>query len=212
MQSFRQYKQLGRAVQRQLERDSEKAKALSAYTQQYGLNKHDEAQYGAEQSLEKTETPNRDEEANNDSEPLDAILEDEIEDSYPQDDNQNEIIRIQTSKSHDGDLTRVPTHRTHYSERTALGYSMTGINARLRATNESETGHVFVVEWEGHHDPLKPHNWSTGKRLWATVVVSFVAVAGTAASSIDAAVLPQYAQYFHVSEVAGSLATGMSNQ
>ncbi|KAH0396789.1 synaptic vesicle transporter, partial [Aureobasidium melanogenum] len=219
MQSLRQYKQLRQAVQRQLERDTVKAKALSAYTQQYGLEKREEAQVLGGQPLEKVETPGRDEEANDDEEALDAIAEDEMEDSYPQADNQNELNRIHTSRSHhadltknqseDADLSRIPTHRTHYSERTALGYSMTGINARLRATNESENGHVFVVEWEGPHDPLKPHNWSTGKRMWATIVVSLVAVAGTAASSIDAAVLPQYSEYFHVSEVAGSLATAM---
>jgi hypothetical protein len=212
MQSFRQYKQLRQAVQRQLERDAEKAKALSAHTQHHALDQYEEA------PLEKIETPSLDEEAHNDQEGLDAIIEDELEDSYPQEDNQNELNRIHTSKSHNAelektrsqnaDLARIPTHKTHYSERTALGYSMTGINARLRATNESESGHVFVVDWEGHRDPLKPHNWSTAKRMWATVVVSFVAISGTAASSIDAAVLPQYAEYFGISEVAGSLATG----
>lgn len=211
MQSFRQHKQLRQAVQKQLERDTEKAKALSAYTQQHGLEKHEEAQILAGHPLEKIETPTRDEEAYDDQEQLDAIVEDEMEDSYPQGEDQNEIIRTQTTRSHNNaDLARIPTHRTHYSERTALGYSMTGINARLRATNESETGHVFVVEWEGPHDPLKPHNWSTAKRMWATVVVSLVAISGTAASSIDAAVLPQYSEYFHISEVAGSLATGAS--
>ncbi|CAD0113425.1 unnamed protein product [Aureobasidium uvarum] len=219
MQSLRQYKQLRQAVQRQLSRDTDKAKALSAYTQQHGLDSREEAQIFGGESLEKAETPSRDEEANDDQEALDAIVEDEMEDSYPQTDNQNELNRIHTSRSHhatlartkseNADLSRIPTHRTHYSERTALGYSMTGINARLRATNESENGHVFVVEWEGSHDPLKPQNWSTTKRMWATVVVSLVALAGTAASSIDAAVLPQYADYFHVSEVAGSLATAM---
>ncbi|GAB7348615.1 hypothetical protein MBLNU459_g6992t1 [Dothideomycetes sp. NU459] len=41
------------------------------------------------------------------------------------------------------------------------------------------------------------------------MVVALVAAAGTAASSIDAAVLPQYSEYWHVSEVAGTLATAL---
>lgn len=106
-------------------------------------------------------------------------------------------------------MNRLSTQQTRYSERTALGYSITGIDARARATNETETGHVFVVGWEGEHDPMKPTNWSRSSRIRATIVVSFIAIAGTAASSIDAAVLPQYSAYFGVSEVAGTLATAM---
>lgn len=106
-------------------------------------------------------------------------------------------------------MNRLSTQQTRYSARTALGYSITGIDARARATNETEAGHVFVVGWEGEDDPLKPSNWPTSKRITATVVVSFIAIAGTAASSIDAAVLPQYSAYWHVSEVAGTLATAM---
>jgi len=106
-------------------------------------------------------------------------------------------------------MNRLSTQQTRYSERTALGYSITGIDARARATHESEAGHVFVVGWEGEHDPLKPSNWPTSRRVWATIVVSCIAIAGTAASSIDAAVLPQYSAYWGVSEVAGTLATAM---
>ncbi|KAG9621020.1 hypothetical protein KCU64_g21515, partial [Aureobasidium melanogenum] len=57
MQSLRQYKQLRQAVQRQLERDTVKAKALSAYTQQHGLEKREEAQIFGGQPLEEVETP-----------------------------------------------------------------------------------------------------------------------------------------------------------
>ncbi|KEQ73915.1 hypothetical protein M436DRAFT_13523, partial [Aureobasidium namibiae CBS 147.97] len=106
MQSLRQYKQLRQAVQRQLERDTDKAKALSAYTQQHGLDKHEENQIFGGQPLEQIETPSRDEEANGDQEALDAIVEDELEDSYPQVDNQNELNRIHTSRSHHADLAR----------------------------------------------------------------------------------------------------------
>lgn len=190
MFSYLQYRRIGQAVQRQIDRDQEKARALSSYTQQYGL-RSDVSKESDDKPLEQAETPT------NGSPSLEnEIVQAEDEDSYPIEEHANELAKI-------------PTHRTHYSERTALGYSMTGIDARMRATNESEVGHVFVVDWEGPDDPMKPGNFSHGLRLWATVVVSFVAVAGTAASSIDAAVLPQYAEYWGVSEVAGSLATAM---
>lgn len=190
MQSILQYRRIGDAVQKQLERDAEKARALSSYTQQYGLQPRLSDEKIDPGTLERAETPPRDGSLTPDLE----IGQGEDEDSYPVEDDANE-------------MHRVPTHRTHYSERTALGYSLTGIDARMRATNESESGHVFVVDWEGPNDPLKPHNWPFATRLWATIVVSTIAFAGTAASSIDAGVLPQYAAYWGVSDVAGSLAT-----
>lgn len=198
MQSILQYRRIGHAVERQIQRDQEKARALSAYTQQHGIHGGGDMSEKPRdtldhQPLEATESP-RDEEAFTES-LGDAEEEDVMEDSYPPETDLN--------------LSKMQTHRTHYSERTALGYSMTGINARARKTNESEQGHVFVVDWEGPNDPLKPHNWPMALRVRATVIVALVAVAGTAASSIDAAVLPQYSEYWHVSEVAGTLATAL---
>lgn len=196
MQSVLQYRRIGRAVQQQISRDQEKARALSAYTQQHGIGGSDtkeKQQNTLEQPLEAVESL-RDEEASLES-TGDAEEEDVLEDSYPPESDLN--------------LSKIATHRTHYSERTALGYSMTGINARARRTNESEAGHVFVVDWEGPNDPLKPHNWPTTRRVRATVIVALVAAAGTAASSIDASVLPQYSEYWGVSEVAGTLPTAL---
>lgn len=191
MFSYLQYRRIGQAVQRQIDRDQEKARAFSSHTRRHGLGGKVDEEKEDDEPLEPAETP----EHESPDTGLDSSQSEDI-DSYPIEDDANEMARI-------------PTHRTHYSERTALGYSLTGVDARMRATNDSEVGHVFVVEWEGSDDPYKPHNWPHGLRLWATVVVSIVAFAGTAASSIDAAVLPQYAAYWGVSEVAGSLATAM---
>lgn len=180
MQSFLQYRRIGQSVRDQLGRDSEKAHAL--------VGRHIRASENI--SRPSTElaglariTTRQDDEGN-------AI---DDEDSYRR----------------EADLNKLETTRTRYSERTALGYSLTGVDARARATNESEAGYVFVVGWEGEEDPLSPKNWPWGRRIMATVVVSFIAVAGTAASSIDAAVLPQYSAYWGVSEVAGTLATAL---
>lgn len=43
-----------------------------------------------------------------------------------------------------------------------------------------------------------------------TLLVSLLAISVTAASSIDACGVLQYSEYFHVSDVVGSLATGKS--
>lgn len=67
----------------------------------------------------------------------------------------------------------------------------------------------ILVNWQGTDDPLNPDDFSFAKRMGATLVVSGLASMVGAASSIDAAVLPQSSAEFHVSEVAGSLATGM---
>lgn len=181
---------MGHAVERQIDCGQEKAKALSVHTQQRDQSAG--ASESEEPPTERAETPT----IQSSSPKPNIDVWDGSAESYPVENNTNDVARI-------------ATHRTHYSERTALGYTLTGVHARMRQTNESEAGHVFVVDWKGPEDPLKPHNWAQGVRLWATVMVSLVAFAGTAASSIDAAVLKQYSEDFGISDVAGSLATAM---
>lgn len=188
---------MGVAVKQQLERDQEKAIALSTRH----LRHHKVSQRSAPTPAPAAgiESPAESGESKaDDDEEVDNIAEEEDEDSFPAD----------AERDHE-DLERLATQRTVYSQRTALGYSLTGVDARHRATNESETGPVFIVGWEGDNDPQNPHNWSRGRRIWATVVVGLIAIAGTAASSIDAAVIPQYSAYWHISEVAATLATAM---
>jgi len=175
MQSVLQYRRIGLSVHAQLDRDAEKAKALTS----------------SRTTAPGTLAINHNLNTSHIEDDTSGILD---QDSYPPEDTQ---------------LNTLETTRTRYSERTALGYSLTGVDARARATNETEAGHVFVVGWEGDHDPQMPQNWSFSRRILATVVVGLIAIAGTAASSIDAAVLPQYSAYWGVSEVAGTLATAM---
>ena len=56
---------------------------------------------------------------------------------------------------------------TRSSFATNLGRVLTGIDVR-RKTPEEGTGEVFVVGYEGEHDPLNPHNWPFSRRLLAT--------------------------------------------
>lgn len=65
--------------------------------------------------------------------------------------------------------------------------------------------------WDGKDDPLNPANYSVKRKLFMTILVSLIVLAVTAASAIDACGgVQRYSQYYHVSEVVGSLATGKS--
>ncbi|KIM99898.1 hypothetical protein OIDMADRAFT_126316 [Oidiodendron maius Zn] len=99
---------------------------------------------------------------------------------------------------------------TRYTARTALGHALAGIHARDRTTHEGKGSKVFVVNWDGEHDPLNPRNYSKTSRIWMTLLVSGIAFVVTVASSIDTAILPQASAKFGVSDVVESLAaTGM---
>lgn len=100
------------------------------------------------------------------------------------------------------------TQRTQYTARAALGHTLTGIHARDRLTHEGKGEQVFVVGWEGEADLLNPRNWSISKRVGVTLQIAAIAFAVCAASSIDAAIVPQAAAEFGVSEIAETLATG----
>ncbi|KAJ9632109.1 hypothetical protein H2203_000510 [Taxawa tesnikishii (nom. ined.)] len=86
---------------------------------------------------------------------------------------------------------------------------MTGINIRRRNTNEGGEGNVFIVGYEGEKDPLNPHNWGYGIRMWITFQVAAIGFVVGVASSIDSSALPHAAREFGVSEVVESLATGL---
>lgn len=68
---------------------------------------------------------------------------------------------------------------------------------------------AILVGWEGENDPLNPANQNTSRKLFMTFLVSLIALAVSAASAIDACGVREYSAYFQVSEVVGSLATGM---
>ncbi|THC93110.1 hypothetical protein EYZ11_007422 [Aspergillus tanneri] len=88
--------------------------------------------------------------------------------------------------------------------------SLEGVQAmKLSDVIGSQPRHLFVVGWEGKDDALSPRNFSLFKRMIATLLVSILSFAVGAASSINAAVLPQSSKTFNVSEIAGSLVTGM---
>ncbi|KAJ5535753.1 hypothetical protein N7513_008939 [Penicillium frequentans] len=182
MQSYLQYRRIGQAVAKQLERDHEKLPTLG------NLGHSDEYPSTYSPDLLSTEKPARPAAPQN---PYDT----------PGETDSDEQIQPH-------DLHAVSSVRTRHSARTALGYALGGIHARDRATHEGGDGKVFVVGWDGENDPLNPCNYSTQSRVITTLMVAAVAFVVTVASSIDSAILLQASEEFGVSEVTESLATG----
>ncbi|KAE8354010.1 major facilitator superfamily domain-containing protein [Aspergillus coremiiformis] len=84
-----------------------------------------------------------------------------------------------------------------------------GVQKRNITDSNGTPSSVFLVGWEQDEDPMNPHNYSLATRITATLIVSALAFAVGAASSIESAVIPQNSAAFHVSEVVASLATGV---
>lgn len=93
---------------------------------------------------------------------------------------------------------------------TRMGNALTGVDVRDRSTNEGRgEEQVFVVNWEGDDDELNPHNWSSAKRWGVTVMVALIGAVVGIASSIDSSALMPASQEFHVAPVVESMATGL---
>jgi len=93
---------------------------------------------------------------------------------------------------------------------TRMGTALTGVNVRDRSSNEGGgEEQVFVVNCEGDDDDLNPHNWSSTKRWGVTVMVALVGAVVGIASSIDSSALMPASEEFHVIPVVESLATGL---
>ncbi|KAF9638204.1 Major facilitator superfamily [Lasiodiplodia theobromae] len=203
MQSILQYRRFGLAAQAQIQRDLEKANTITLRPQpeqsrassvqsekeRGDLAGKEEEEKADEEEKEDTFTPGR--------------STDSVSISSSNSSTSQEIEPVAVDRVH-----TAATVRTQYTARAALGHSLTGIEARDRRTHEGKGEQVFVVGWEGDSDPLNPRNWSTPKRVGVTLQIAAVAFAVCAASSIDAAILPQGAAEFRVSEVAETLATG----
>ncbi|CAG8930482.1 unnamed protein product [Penicillium salamii] len=78
-----------------------------------------------------------------------------------------------------------------------------------KQVSSATSDNVILVGWDGPDDSLNPANQSTGRKISMTLLISLIALSVTAASAIDACGVREYSQYFQVSEVVGSLATGL---
>ena len=194
MQSFLQYKRAGSAAQTQINRDL--AKANGKKNMRKDMDKENLSKLPGQSPEEDLEVKKQT------TEEKSSLAMDRLELS----DDDNEEIEEISSPAERSRTT--DTIKTHYSEGTALGHALTGVHVRERRSHAGPGSLVFVVDWESPEDPLCPRNWTTWRRVGVTMQISVIAFFLTAASSIDATVLPQAARDFHVSEVAESLATG----
>lgn len=183
MQSLLQYRRAGAAAQAQIDRDVDKARQHMAPTAP-----ERDVEAGGRTSSEEKEQRN-----------LRRLL---TRISEGLEDTQEEPMQRTVTAA---------TIRQYMSGGAALGQVLTGIQVRPHNNAEGKEGKVFVVNWEGPDDPLDPHNWSVARRIGVTLQISIIALFVGAASGIDATVLPQASKSLGVSEVAESLATGMSN-
>jgi len=111
--------------------------------------------------------------------------------------------RSVTTRSNQGPTSTLSaaTTRTQQSTSATFGRTMTGVNIRDRNTHDGEKGGlVFVVGYQGENDPMNPHNWRVGIRVFSTVIIASIGFVVGVASAIDSSALPHAAAEFHVNE------------
>ncbi|CAG8083462.1 unnamed protein product [Penicillium olsonii] len=118
---------------------------------------------------------------------------------------------VLSNQGHRADQTTNPLSQkaSHGSEKSPLAQSLPGIEIQKQLDASSPNSHIFVVGWEGENDPLNPYNFSYARRMVATLLVTALAFIVGAASAIESGVLPQITEAYGVSEVVGSLVTGV---
>jgi multidrug resistance protein len=211
MQSFVQYRRLGKALEVQLGRDREKISQLRQQQRVFNNGKEnrspaDEKDLEAGRDAESNDDLAQGSDANDDislesvssQESTDghSITRDDIERAEIPDDVNFEELRV------------IPTHQT---TGTMLGHAMSGIVVRQRTTREGgpEAGDVFVVSWESAEDPLDPKNWGFAKRIGLTFIISLIGGVVGFAAAVDSAVIPEAADEFGVTQIIEALATGL---
>jgi hypothetical protein len=178
MQSLLQYRHAGVAAQAQLDHDAQKA---SGHSFQHRWTNGDTRLGTGGVMREATQSSLEAQSANGD-------LGLELSSAISQQRHANGDVQDSGSDDGGGDT---------------LAPALTGINV-----NHRDGGQVFIVGWAGPDDPRMPRNWPLMRRVGVTIQIALIAMVLTAASAIDAAVLPQAAKDLNVSEVAESLATG----
>lgn len=113
-----------------------------------------------------------------------------------------------TSKLRSSHPSPLAQSRSHRSEKTAMAYTLGGIDVQKHADANGKQSQVFLVSWDGEDDPQNPRNYPYWTRVRATLLVAALGWVVTASSSINTAVEPQAASEYGVSEVVGSLLTG----
>ncbi|EFX05474.1 c6 zinc finger domain containing protein [Grosmannia clavigera kw1407] len=88
----------------------------------------------------------------------------------------------------------------------AQEHSIAGVN--ISDPSEYDGSTTYEVGW-ADGDPENPQNWSLVQKWSATTTVSFILLAVSIPSSIDAPVSDQFNKHYGVGPIAGSMTTGM---
>ena len=83
--------------------------------------------------------------------------------------------------------------------------SLPGVSIQLDHNGEQ----YFRVGWDSADDHFDPRTWPNYRKIFATMTVCAIGLVTTMASAIDAAIITEASQEFHVAEVVESLATGI---
>ncbi|KAH0281383.1 MFS general substrate transporter, partial [Aureobasidium melanogenum] len=235
MQSLLQYRRFRRTLEAQIETDRNRTRALDRANQD--LPPIDTSRAAdAEKDVERGEsTASSGEHTAVDQATLGATAEDPSRQTGPEEEEEKYDIGLDREPSDpgerrdqlppnshdmearrrqgDADLSRISTTKSGRSglsrTGTALGQILTGVKVRKRQEDEGGDGNVFIVDFQGDKDPLNPHNWSWGIRIYITFLVAGIGFVVGVASSIDSLAIQPASQEFGISEVAESLATGL---
>ncbi|OJD35748.1 mfs general substrate transporter [Diplodia corticola] len=219
MQSFIQYRKFRTHLKMQYERDREKTAALA---QQQSQRRHDDHLRRVTSTPSSSDTfdskPSSSADGRRDLERGEggapSLVQEEQPDAAPTADAEQLDHHAAATTEEPAERTPSPrppstTSRALQPVGTALGHALTGVSVRSRTSSQHPGGKIFIVGYEGAHDPLNPHNWAYGTRVFATFLVAGIGFVVGVASSIDAEALRPAAKEFGVSEVVESLATGL---
>lgn len=234
MQSYLQYRRFRRVLESQIETDRNRTRAVDRANQD--LPPIDTSRAAdAEKDVERGEsTASSGEHTAVDEATLGATTEDPSRRHGPEEEEEKYDIGVDHDPSDpgerrdelppnshdmearrrqgDADLSRISTTKSGRSglsrTGTGLGQILTGVKVRKREEHEGGEGNVFIVDFQGDRDPLNPHNWGWGIRIYITFMVASIGFVVGVASSIDSIAIQPASQEFGISEVAESLATG----
>lgn len=234
MQSYLQYRRFRRVLESQIETDRNRTRAVDRANQDLPPIETSRAA-DAEKDIERGEsTASSGEGTAVDEATLGATTEDPSRRHGPEEEEEKYDIGVDHDPSDpgerrdelppnshdmearrrqgDADLSRISTTKSGRSglsrTGTGLGQILTGVKVRKREEHEGGEGNVFIVDFQGDRDPLNPHNWGWGIRIYITFMVASIGFVVGVASSIDSIAIQPASQEFGISEVAESLATG----
>lgn len=167
MQSYMQYKALGRQLKIQHERNLEKVTAgATDHHVDYRTESRSTTPNPISRSARSSETPSG---LSSDISHQDANFPALGPNTGSLDLESNPEPSDSVATSAPAQREPMERRRTQNSMGTNLGNAMTGIDVRRPTTNEGGgEKHVFVVDFQGEDDPMNPHNWSYRKRWGAT--------------------------------------------